>query len=206
MSLEQEIKLSVLTESRLDLKQLDWLMANVVGAVEQVHLANTYFDTPGKELKQFGVGLRLREINGRWLQTVKSHGEVIDGLHQRQEWEQPVAGAAFDLSGLKQTALAPLVENEVLWSTLKPLFTTDFDRQIYQLECDGSQIELAYDRGVVKAGNLQQPLHEIELELKRGDIATCRQLAQQLQTELPLEYNAKSKAESGYDIYQLIEK
>lgn len=203
--MEQEIKLAILTEDTLALSECGWLMQLLDGEIEHVHLSNTYFDTEDKALMTFGAGLRLREINGRWLQTVKCNGEVVNGLHQRPEWEQPLTGPEFDLLALKQTALAPLLADDAVWSRIQPVFTTDFDRQICMLASEGSLIELAYDRGIVKAGDQQDRIHEIELELKQGDITQCRRIAERLMTELPLQYSDISKAAQGYRLSQLIE-
>lgn len=41
-----------------------------------------------------------------------------------------------------------------LASRVQPLFSTDFYREKWLVEVDGSQIEIALDQGEVKAGNL----------------------------------------------------
>lgn len=207
MSLEQEIKLKVMQAEALDLAALDWLCELFEAKPYKQHLLSTYFDTPDKALMQFGVGLRLRQVDQKWLQTVKSSGEAVDGLHQRQEWEHELAGSEFDETLLRQTDLAPLLDNKAVWDALAPVFTTDFERLVMPLLLeDGTQIEMAYDRGRVIAGEKQQNIHEIELELKRGDIKKCQQLATRLKTALALEYSDISKAAQGYKLSQVIEK
>lgn len=207
MSLEQEIKLKVMQPDVLDLSALTWLSALLESKPYKQHLLSTYFDTPDKALMQFGVGLRLRQVDQKWLQTVKSSGEAVDGLHQRQEWEHEVAGSEFNETLLKQTALAPLLENKTVWDAVAPVFTTDFERLVMPLILeDGTQIEMAYDRGRVIAGEKQQNIHEIELELKRGDIKKCQQLAETLKAALALEYSDVSKAAQGYGMSQAVEK
>lgn len=207
MSLEQEIKLKVMQAEALDLAALDWLCELFEAKPYKQHLLSTYFDTPDKALMQFGVGLRLRQVDQKWLQTVKSSGEAVDGLHQRQEWEHELAGSEFDETLLRQTDLAPLLDNKAVWVALAPVFTTDFERLVMPLLLeDGTQIEMAYDRGRVIAGEKQQNIHEIELELKRGDIKKCQQLATRLKTALALEYSDISKAAQGYKLSQVIEK
>ncbi len=207
MSLEQEIKLQVTQEQALDLNKLDWLMAMLEQPGQQIHLLSTYFDTPDLELKKFGAGLRLRQIGEQWLQTVKCTGKAENGLHQRKEWEHPLEGPEFDKRLLKQTELSPLVANAAIWDAIKPLFTTEFERLVMPLQLDdGTQVEMAYDRGEVRAGNKQTPIHEIELELKQGEIKKVQQLADQLKAALPLQYSDISKAAQGYSLYQSIEK
>jgi len=206
MSLEQEIKLKVMQEAELDLSALIWLNALLASQPYKQHLVSTYFDTADRALMQFGVGLRLRQVDSQWLQTVKCRGEAQDGLHQRKEWEHKLAGPAFDEGLLAETDLAPLIDNKAVWQAIKPVFTTDFERVVMPLQLeDGTQVEMAYDRGVVKAGDKQQNIHEIELELKQGDIHKCQQLAASLKRSLALEYSDVSKAEQGYSVSQLIE-
>jgi len=206
MSLEQEIKLQVLQDEPLVFTELDWLTDLLEEEPYKQHLVSTYFDTPDKALMEFGVGLRLRQVDQHWLQTVKSSGEAVDGLHQRREWEHELSGAEFDLALLAQTALAPLLQEKKVWDAIAPVFTTDFDRWVMPLILeDGSQIEMAYDRGHVSAAGRKQTIHEIELELKRGDIKKCQQLADSLKASLPLQYSDVSKAVQGYKLSQHIE-
>jgi len=207
MSLEQEIKLKVMQEAKLDLSALAWLSELLQSKPYMQHLLSTYFDTPDRALIQFGVGLRLRQIDQQWLQTVKCSGEAKDGLHQRKEWEHKIAGPVFDELLLAETDLAPLLNNKAVWESIAPVFTTDFERLVMPLVLDdGTEIEMAYDRGVVRAGQKQQKIHEIELELKRGDIKQCQQLAESLKRSLALEYSDISKARQGYNLSQDVEK
>ena len=207
MSLEQEIKLQVSQDESLDLENLDWLMALSEQPSQRIHLLSTYFDTPDLELKRFGAGLRLRQIGEQWLQTVKCTGQAENGLHQRQEWEHPLTGPEFDKALLMQTELAPLVENPQIWTALAPLFTTEFERLVLPLQLeDGTRIEMAYDRGEVRAGERRSVIHEIELELMQGEIKKVQQLADRLKAALPLQYSDISKAAQGYNVAQVNEK
>lgn len=206
MSLEQEIKLQVTQQHALDLDKLGWLMDLLEQPGQRIHLRSTYFDTPTRELQQFGAGLRLRQIGEQWLQTVKCTGKAENGLHQRKEWEHPLAGPEFDMVLLKQTELAPLVEDAAVWNALSPLFTTEFERLVLPLRLeDGTCVEMAYDRGEVRAGKQQAPIHEIELELKQGEIKKVQQLADRLKAALPLQYSDISKAAQGYQLSQVNE-
>ena len=207
MSLEQEIKMVVDQQVELDLPALSWLAELLETAPVRVHLLSTYFDTPDRALQQFGVGLRLRQIDEQWLQTVKSSGQARNGLHQRKEWEHALNGPEFDVSLLKQTDLAPLLENAEIWSEIEPVFTTEFDRQVLPLLlADGTRVEMAYDRGEVRAGRKRATIHEIELELKQGKLKTLQDLAGRLKTALPLQYSDLSKAGQGYALSQDTEK
>jgi triphosphatase len=200
MSLEQEIKLTLTSKVELDLKELDWL-SSYIEQVDNQHLVSKYFDTPELEIIGQGIGLRLRNDNGKWLQTVKSTGQVVDGLHQREEWEHPLKQAQFDETLLKQTALKPIVENESLWQRIDVVFTTDFHRQAAQLKLDDeTYVEMAYDYGRVFTASATSMIDEVELELKSGSIEVMKQFAELCMRKLPLQYGAESKAHKGYQL------
>ena len=202
MSLEQEMKLAVNGETKLNLADLEWLQA-MVSEQKQLHLRTEYFDTPQLKLKQQGIALRRRQIDDQWLQTVKTSGKVQDGLHQREEWEHPIINGEFDLPLLRQTPIAPIVDDSGSWKQLQRLFYTEFDRDILMLEADqDTLIELAYDFGEAVSGNNKAVIHEVELELRHGSLEVLQQIAEKLKSELPLSYNNRSKAETGYQLYQ----
>lgn len=206
MSLEQEIKLQVTQTEPLNLEELGWLKVLLKQDVYQQHLLSTYFDTPDKALMTFGVGLRLRQIGEQWLQTVKCSGNANDGLHERQEWEHELTAPEFDTERLAETAIAPLLKQKTVWNAIEPVFTTEFKRDVWLLALDKETVvELAYDRGEVRAGDKRTLIHEIELELKQGEIDICQQLADQLKAALPLEYSNISKAGLGYKLSQAAE-
>ena len=207
MSLEQEIKLQVTQAESLLLHEIDWLKKRLIQDVYQQHLLSTYFDTADKALMNFGVGLRLRQIGEQWLQTVKCSGKASSGLHERQEWEHELEAPEFDLERLAETAIAPLLEQEQIWNAIQPVFTTEFERDVWLLRLEADTVvELAYDRGEVRAGDKQVAIHEIELELKQGQIDICQKLADQLKAALPLEYSNISKAGLGYGLSQGADK
>lgn len=207
MSLEQEIKLLVLQPEALDLMTLPWLKERLQAPVSQIHLLSTYFDTPNKALMKFGVGLRLRQIGEQWLQTVKCSGESVNGLHQRLEWEHELNGPEFDVTRLADTALEPLLAQAEIWQAIEPVFTTDFERSVLPLAFDdGTLVEMAYDRGEVRAGQRRADIHEIELELKQGGIEKVQEFAEQLKAALPLQYSDISKAGQGYRLAQGTDK
>lgn len=203
MSLEQEIKLQLQNDDNIDLSQLDWLKPFWLSPPRRQHLVSVYFDTPDLYLIEHRVGLRLRNNDGQWLQTVKCSGQVKDGLHQREEWEHRLSTDQFDLELLKQTPLVDMIDDPAIWSKLKPVFTTDFERQTLQLSLpDKTEVELAYDRGEVRTQTLAEPIHEIELELKNGSVESLKLLAEQCIKQLSVEFYDESKAHRGYRLIQ----
>ncbi len=203
MSLEQEIKLCVEQSDTLDLSTLSSIASLMQSEIKSNNLVSTYFDTLALDLMQRGLGLRMRCCNGQWLQTVKTSGVVVNGFHQRDEWEHELASPNWNISKLKDTALADIVSDNAIWDNISELFTTDFIRQTIQLMlADGSEIELAYDRGEVRCGNSSEIIHEIELELKSGSVEQLKLLAEQLCSQLPVRPSDISKAQQGYQLAQ----
>ncbi|GAM67729.1 adenylate cyclase [Vibrio sp. JCM 19236] len=49
-------------------------------------LGNTYFDTQDNWLRQHDTGMRIRRFDDVFVQTVKTSGRVVAGLHQRPEY------------------------------------------------------------------------------------------------------------------------
>ena len=197
MVLEQEIKLSVL-DDEIDVNTIAF-PGYQQSEIKRERLISTYFDTPGLTLIKHGVGLRLRFDGNQWCQTVKETGHVKNGLHQRQEWEQVLPTKDFDLESLKATPLKRLIENKAIWPKVSSVFTTDFIRQIIVLTIqDHTEIEFAYDQGTIYTKDKASAIHEIELELKAGDLNQLQQLATHLNSILAIQINDISKAQQGY--------
>ena len=159
-------------------------------------LVNTYFDTPDRALAQAGISLRLRSDGKRWLQTIKGPGTSHAGLHQRDEIEFPVSGPELEWSALAETTYKATLEP--LKTQLVPQFTTRFQRDIRRLRgTTGAEIELAMDQGVIIAGDRQETLCELELELVSGPVDDLFSLALQLVKRHPLVAEPRSKAQRG---------
>ena len=62
-------------------------------------------------------------------------------------------------------------------------------------------MEVCLDEGEICCGELKEPISEIELELKRGDIANIYKIASKLQSTVSLIPENKSKAARGYQLY-----
>ena len=134
------------------------------------------------------------------MQTIKSpNGHA--GLFNRSEWKQEVKGRNIDLFAARDTALEPLLSVRVR-NALQPVFETRVERTVYQIEKNGSQIEVALDRGEVDAGGRQTAIHELELELMGGEATELFSLARELDAIVPLRIAAKAKADRGYELVE----
>jgi triphosphatase len=194
MSIEIELKLRIATQD-VDAFKKHQLFQDVIPNI--IHLQATYFDTPTQTLKQSKVALRIREENGGLIQTIKTAGQSSGGLHQRREWEFEVAYNLPDLTQLP-SEVKDLFQNQIL----EPVFNTDFKRTLWLIEGEeNSLIEVCLDEGEISCGHLKEPICEIELELKRGDIVSIYEIASKLQTAISLTPENKSKAARGYQLY-----
>ena len=163
-------------------------------------LRSIYYDTADFVLRKAGVSLRVRDSNGQFVQTIKRANDNA-GLFDRSEWEHEVKDRDIDLIAASGTALEPLLSVRVR-DALRPVFETRVKRTVYQLVRDGSDIEIALDRGEVDAGGRKAPIHELELELKRGEAAELFRLARELDATVPLRIAGKVKAERGYELVE----
>ena len=192
MSHEIELKLALGQEGPAALRRHP-LLAGL--ACEVQHLGNTYFDTPQGDLEAARMALRLRRLDGRVLQTVKTRGAGGGGLSRRGEWEWEVPGPGLDLAGL--AGLPPAELGQDVLSRLAPRFTTDFRRETRLIDHAGARIEVALDEGEIAAAGRRVAIRELELELKEGEPEALWSLAEALASAVPLRPADTSKAARG---------
>ncbi|NLS12331.1 inorganic triphosphatase [Vibrio sp. SM6] len=162
-------------------------------------LGNTYFDTVDNWLRQHDIGMRIRRYDGVFVQTVKTAGRVVAGLHQRPEYNAEHDSNQPNLH-LHPVDIWPEGKAiDQLQSELLPLFSTDFSREQW-LVCmpDGSKVEVAFDLGLVHAGEVSTSICEVELELKSGQTDALFTLARTLSDEGGMRLGNLSKAARGY--------
>lgn len=166
-------------------------------------LGNTYFDTQDNWLRQHDTGMRIRRFDDVFVQTVKTSGRVVAGLHQRPEYN------AEHSSNIPDPSLHP----DDIWpegrsvaelsEQLTPIFATNFNRELWLIGmADGSQVEVVFDQGEVVAGENTTPICEVELELKSGQTDALFTLARQLSEEGGVRLGNLSKAARGYRLAQ----
>ncbi|MBR9871036.1 MAG: CYTH domain-containing protein [Gammaproteobacteria bacterium] len=195
MATELEIKLTLSEQSQTE--ALAWLLAQQEASEgPRKVLMNRYYDTPSAALNRARAALRVREAGGRYIQTLKTQGEFVDGAHRREEWEWEIPSTDLDVSLLEQTPL----NDQLDLSELALVFETNFTRQIVMLNTAGSVIEVAVDSGEIAGRGAARPLHEVEFELKSGNSESLMIWAAALAREVPVFLNLVSKAEQGYHL------
>lgn len=154
-----------------------------------------YFDTPAQDLRKAGYCLRVRREGNAYVQTVKAEGAASAGLFVRPEWERPVVDNVPVVD--RHDPLATLLGVEAL-DALEPAFTTDVTRHSRVLRQGGNIVHCALDTGLVRAGEREGALGELELELETGDPAVLFTMARRLNEAAPLRLGLLSKSERGY--------
>lgn len=193
MAEELEIKLSLEPNGLISV--LNWLQAQPSATNgDKKSLVNRYYDTPTAELNHQRAALRVRQTGDKYIQTLKTQGEFVNGAHRRQEWEWPLTGPSLSLGLLADTPLG----DGINLAQLTPVFETNFTRQIIMLDDGEAVIECALDEGVIVSGEQEIPLHEVEFELKSGDPSRLLVWAKRLARQCPVFLNLISKAEQGY--------
>jgi triphosphatase len=199
MTHEIELKLAIAEKDVWRLLRLPLLATVTQKKFPAQRLVNTYYDTADYRMRELGIAIRLRQIGGKWLQTIKTEGRVIAGLHERFEWETQTTANTFDFSLLQDMELKSLLENSLDGEPLQPAFTTDFTRikRILRFD-DGTECEFALDRGKIIASGKEQLISEIELEIVAGDARRLFEFSKTLIEHIPIRLMHESKAARGF--------
>lgn len=159
MAVEKELKLAL---SETDIAAAIRFLDDASGTVGTTfRLGNVYYDSPALDLATARVALRLRRTPTGWLQTFKTAGKAVNGMHARGEWELPVSGDVLELPALLKACDDPEAASslQALADKLAPVFRTDFDRTTWDIVVDDggdqharAEVEVALDLGAVHLG------------------------------------------------------
>lgn len=165
-------------------------------------LLSVYFDTAALDLKRHGLSLRVRR-KGKAIPVlgVKWSEEAGGDLFARGEVETRSPAGEPDIT-LFETALHERLKAVVGDQPLAPVFKTHVKRRTALIRHGHSDIELAFDDGIVIANEQSRPLTELELELKSGHGGDLLSLARQLAEDCGLSLEFETKAGRGYLLAQ----
>ncbi|MCH8536727.1 MAG: CYTH domain-containing protein [Alkalimonas sp.] len=199
MAIEIELKflLQSINNAQLEAAMTGAVAERVQG--ETLHLLNSYYDTPEHWFQHHGMGLRSRQQGSQIEHTIKLAGQQHGALHARPEYNVIATERVPQLAAFPAEVWPDNSPVAKLQADLTELFRTDFQRQQWWLTMqDGTAMELVFDQGHIAAQGMQQPICELELELKSGEVSEVFALARHLVTALPLRLGVQSKAERGY--------
>ena len=191
-----------------------------VKSSQTIQLAAHYFDTPNQTLAKAGIGLRIRQEDNDWTQTIKAGG---DGIAARLEHNTPLDNEQVqamlnndnlmpDLTLYQDTFIAPTLAEfklKKLAERVRRQYVTDVQRTTRLLKAKDEQdigdnnnsiIEVAYDYGEIIHGSdasLRHPIHEIEFELVSGELSFLFATAKVWCKRYKLCLSTVTKAEQG---------
>ncbi len=181
MALEYELKYKS-TDGML--KEID---AAVDGDARVIAMETTYYDTPTGQFSARMYTLRRRLESGVSVCTLK-----VPAGNARGEWEtecDSIEDAIPKLLAMGCPEEASVLAQEGLVPTCGAKFT----RIAKTVTLAGGAVELALDRGFLLGGGREEPLCEVEVELKEGSAEACDRFARELAARFGLVPEEKSK-------------
>ncbi|HKJ71317.1 MAG TPA: CYTH domain-containing protein [Gammaproteobacteria bacterium] len=198
---EQEFKLRVTRPEQFEaIANAPEVTALAAGPARTLSMTADYIDTADRRLLKAGYAYRVRREGDHWVATVKADLGPADegGLHRHQEWEAAVAGPEPDLAVFADPELSRALAGACGDRPLVTLFRVDMKRRQCLLDLGGgSRAEWAADRGRIVAGEREETVCEVELELKEGAIAPLGELITTLRRQYPLEPDTRTKFARG---------
>lgn len=201
---EIELKLAATAAAMETLLASSLLKEHARSTVRARHLVSTYYDTDDHRFSQRMIAFRVRQNGQKFIQTLKAAAEGEDALQARSEWEVELPDGTPSLTAFGDQVVHELT-GLVLPDELVPIFETRFKRRALLVTWPGlkgetAEIEVAFDAGAILAGGHEQPISEIELELKRGDTTALYELADSLRELAPFRLQTQDKATRGYEL------
>ena len=201
---EVELKLAATPEAMDRLLASPLLRGHARSTVRARQLVTIYYDTEDHRLGRRRLALRVRQAGRKYLQTLKTASGTGATETVRGEWEVALPDAAPRLTAFEDPAILDLT-GLVLPDELQPVFETRFRRQTVLVEWPDAnqppaQIEVALDRGAIRARGTEVPISEIELELKHGAPRSLFELAQSIRELVPVRLEPQDKAARGYGL------
>ena len=156
-----------------------------LGKLEEISMETTYFDTPDGKLSDRHITLRSRQENGVCVCTLKTPGVG----HGHGEWDAQAPWCAETADKLWKEC----GETPVAFESLIPVCGARFTRRAALVELADCIVEVALDAGVLLGGGKEQPLCEVEVEVKAGSEDAAVAYAQTLAMEFGLSPEPRSK-------------
>lgn len=174
------------------------LRARSEGRASTRTLRTIYFDTADRALKGAGLTLRLRRTGGRWVQCVKMGDRLSGGVSAKREIEVFVRRDMPDIQAIADEDVRNHITQVVGDQELIAVFETDMKRTARLLRLPSGDVELALDRGEIRADDRTTPIQELEIELKSGEAAAVYEAASEIFCARRPPFSTVSKSERGY--------
>ena len=158
------------------------------GNLSPITMETTYYDTSAGDIGNLRWTLRCRAENGISICALKTPGEGFG----HGEWEvygNRIEDAIDEL--IRKGAPEKLAEFAA--AGLSPVCGARFTRLAGLIDAPACTVELALDEGFLLGGGKEQPLCEIEVELKEGSEEAAAAFAMSLAQEYGLRPETRSK-------------
>jgi inorganic triphosphatase YgiF len=182
MGVEFELKFSAEPD------QLEAVAAAYPVDYHTITMETTYFDTPDFALSDRRVTLRRRMENGEAVCTVKTPISELG----RGEWDCRCENIEEAILALCKLG-APMDLLALTADGVAPVCGAKFTRRAGLVTVQGTELEIALDRGILIGCGNEIPLCEVEVELKSGDPDTAVSFGTALADRFGLQPQKKSK-------------
>ena len=194
---EIELKLLVDADRMAHFNAAPVIAANARNKGSRKHLKSVYYDTAERALRRSGLSLRVRRSGARFVQTVKT--DAADDPLRRGEWEASVPSLAPDVA-LAMPFIPEKLRAHLDAHPLEAVFTADVHRHARVIDLPSGTVEIAFDQGVLTAGDRSIAVSEIELELKSGSASTIYEVALRLAEQGAVKPSIRAKSARGFDL------
>ncbi len=211
---EVELKFQIPADQLAAVRQRITELAQSTGqAPSTLPLHAAYFDTPEHALAQRKCALRVRSEGAHWVQTFKGAGaDAMTRLEENIDVPTPANGQprpdlachSADVQSALSLALnwVPGTDPHGHALGLHALYETRFERlHANQASAQGAAL-VCLDEGQIKAGHLQSPIAELELELMTGSPLALIEIAQSWVAQHGVWLDVQSKAMKGTRLAQ----
>lgn len=159
-------------------------------------METTYYDTQTGALSSRHYTLRRRLENGVSVCTLKTPAGSA-----RAEWEIHCEDIAEAIKLLQNTD-CPADFFTLAGEGIDPICAARFTRIAKKIILENATVELALDKGVLLGGGKEEPLCEVEVELKSGSTSECDLFAKTLAARFGLKIQPKSKFRRALALYK----
>lgn len=182
MGVEFELKYSAKPEQQEEIRKLYF------HDHQRWEMATVYYDTPSQSLSARHITLRCRQENDSSVCTVKT---PISG-YGRGEWDCECDDIVRAIPILCAKG-APAELAELTGEGVQEVCGARFTRLAARVALGDTQLEIALDRGILTGGGKEEPLCEVEVELKAGNPEHAVAFGLKLQKDFGLISQEKSK-------------
>lgn len=179
--METELKLQFPSyDEMLKLWNAEWFRDILIPESEKTeHFDTRYYDTADHAVLNLNASIRVREVqDSDYIHTVKVGGQSRNGLHQRFEWNLETDKDTFDADYFLGNAISDGDPSETLTDVLDvvrgkdllAICSTSFSRTVSMAGFGDSLMEVSLDFGTLSAADSEEPICEMEIELKQGDV------------------------------------